>query len=28
VLKKVLGAGRDFDSKKDAQTLLDKLSKA
>jgi putative PEP-CTERM system TPR-repeat lipoprotein len=28
VLKKALGAGRDFDSKKDAQALLDKLSKA
>ena len=28
LLKKALGAGRDFDSKKDAQALLDKLSKA
>jgi putative PEP-CTERM system TPR-repeat lipoprotein len=28
VLKKALAAGRDFDSKKDAQALLDKLSKA
>jgi predicted Zn-dependent protease len=27
LLKKVIAAGRDFDSKKDAQALLDKLSK-